>query len=236
MIFQIIKQLFAACSLSILFMIVTPARTTAQEVGVSASFFFPKNGYFSIPVSPISFRDVGVNFNDFLGVETGITLYRISGLSVKDLPFDSEKPLVGPMFTVLVPLNAVLEFGFNGQRIKFRAGSFFFYNFDQKVNHGNLDRELKKFTGLEVVNAEFTSKPNIGFGYYGGIEYVIYLSNSLGLTFGGNYFIGDSKAELGGTYVGSDTAGTIITEEVSYPDSKVDFTGLELSVGILIGG
>ena len=35
--------------------------SSAQEIGVSASFFLPKDGYFSAPISPISFRGIGIN-------------------------------------------------------------------------------------------------------------------------------------------------------------------------------
>lgn len=63
----------------------------AQEMGVSFSFFFPKNGYFSAPVSPFSLRGVGFNITNNLALETGATLYRMSGMNVSGLPFESKK-------------------------------------------------------------------------------------------------------------------------------------------------
>ena len=75
----------------------------AQNVGLSFSYFVPRNGYFSTPVSPFSFRGLGVNLNRFIVLQTGATLYRMSGLSMKDLPLQSQDPFVGPNFTIFVP-------------------------------------------------------------------------------------------------------------------------------------
>ena len=76
----------------------------SQDFGVSASFFMPKNGYFSTPISPISFRGIGIGIGDYMSVETGITLYRMSGLQMVGLPFESNKPLIGPTFTLITVL------------------------------------------------------------------------------------------------------------------------------------
>ncbi|MBR9999575.1 MAG: hypothetical protein KFF73_11420, partial [Cyclobacteriaceae bacterium] len=84
----------------------SPVRS--QDIGMSFSFFFPENGYFSIPVSPFSIRGLGIHPTDFFSIESGFSLYRMSGLNVTDLPFESEDPLMGPMFSIFVPLEAVL--------------------------------------------------------------------------------------------------------------------------------
>lgn len=82
--------------------------TLAQDFGLSFSYFVPKNGYFSAPISPFSIRGLGVDFNRNFAFETGTTLYRISGLSLKNLPFEYDGPLTGPNFTVFVPAELVL--------------------------------------------------------------------------------------------------------------------------------
>ena len=63
----------------------------AQDVGLSFSYFIPRNGYFSTPVSPFSIRGLGFNINRFLAVQTGASLYRMSGLSVKDIPLPIQR-------------------------------------------------------------------------------------------------------------------------------------------------
>ena len=204
----------------------------AQEIGVSASFFIPKDGYFSTPISPISFRGYGINITDYFSVETGITLYRMSGLNVKSLPFESKKPLIGPTFTLLVPLELVLEFGNDSHVFRIKGGGFTFFNFDQKINEGNLDRALIPYTGWEVVNSDFDTDNNIGFGIHFGGEYIFYLKSNFGISLGGSYYIGQAEVNLSGTVTGGDETG-VSTIERTFPGSEVDFTGFEISLGIL---
>ena len=209
-----------------------PNTIFGQELGVSFSYFLPKDGYFSIPISPFSIRGVGFDLTRFLALESGFTLYRMSGLNVKDLPFKSKKPLIGPNFTLLVPLELVIQF--SGQNVKFRmkGGGFLYLPFDTKIIEGNFDRALKSFTGLDVVNADLSSKNKMGKGIQFGTELVFYFAKQFGVSIGGNYFIGDSDLDLTGSYTGADSAG-IQTVQVDYPDSKLDFTGFEISLGII---
>ncbi|HEY8512790.1 MAG TPA: hypothetical protein VIL31_12610, partial [Cyclobacteriaceae bacterium] len=69
--------------LSVAFLACLSTGTLAQDFGLSFSYFLPKNGYFSTPISPFSIRGVGVDITNFLAVETGASLYRMSGLNVK---------------------------------------------------------------------------------------------------------------------------------------------------------
>src|SRR5258706_16445185 len=100
--------------------------TNAQQVGLSFSYFVPRNGYFSTPVSPFSLRGVGINFNKYLGVQTGATLYRMSGMNIVGLPFESKEPLLGPNFTIFVPVELVFQL--KGKQLQFdiKGGGFFF--------------------------------------------------------------------------------------------------------------
>ena len=83
-----------------------------QDFGLSFSYFIPKNGYFSVPVTPFSIRGVGFDITRFFAIESGFTLYRISGMGVKGLPFESKSPLIGPFFSMMVPLEGVITFNF----------------------------------------------------------------------------------------------------------------------------
>src|SRR5579859_3500630 len=117
----------------------------AQQVGLSFSYFVPRNGYFSTPVSPFSLRGVGVNFNKYLGIQTGATLYRMAGLNIIDLPFQSKDPLLGPNFTLFVPAEFIFQL--KGKQIQFdlKGGGFFFYGFAQKLDYGNIDRAIRQY-------------------------------------------------------------------------------------------
>ena len=95
--------------LSIALLCLLAAEAEAQDFGLSFSYFIPKNGYFSTPISPFSIRGVGVNLNRFISLETGASLYRMSGLNVKDMAFETKDPIVAPNFTLMVPGELVIS-------------------------------------------------------------------------------------------------------------------------------
>ena len=66
---------------------------------------------------------------------------------------------------------------------------------------------------------------------------MINVTRQWGLSLEANYFIGDADIGLNGSYTGGGGSlpNKIVTKTVDYPDSKVDFTGLEISIGILFG-
>ncbi|MBX2966996.1 MAG: hypothetical protein KF845_12695 [Cyclobacteriaceae bacterium] len=204
----------------------------AQDFGLSFSYFIPKNGYFSTPISPFSVRGVGFNLTNFLAVETGASLYRMSGLNVKDLPFETRQPLVGPNFTIFIPAELVLELKGNNVQFDIKGGGFFFYGFDQKINYGNMDRVMRTYYMQEVLNADLTYENKPGFGYHAGAELTVYVTNQVGVSIECNYLVGQSKFPLAGSYTAG-TGNAVTTVDVDYPDAKIDLTGLEFSIGLI---
>lgn len=204
----------------------------AQDFGLSFSYFIPKNGYFSTPISPFSIRGIGVDLTNFLALETGASLYRMSGLQVKDLPFESKEPFAGPNFTIFVPVELVIQL--KGQSVQFdiKGGGFFFYGFDQKINYGNLDRAIAEYENWDVVNSHFNYENKPGLGYHTGVELTIFLPSQFGISIECNYLIGESKFPLTGSYSGGDI--DISTKSVEYRDAKIDLTGLEFSIGLIM--
>jgi hypothetical protein len=218
--------------LSVLFLFLSISSTaSAQEFGLSFSYFIPKNGYFSTPISPFSIRGLGVDINRFLALETGASLYRMSGLNVKDLPFETKDPLVGPNFTILVPAELVIQFKGSSVEFDIKGGVFGFYGFGQKINYGNVDRAIRKFEGWAVANSELSFENKPGWGYHGGVELTVYVTQQVGVSIETNYLMGASKFPLKGTYTGGNT--TIETKPVDYADAKIDLTGLEFSIGLI---
>lgn len=206
-----------------------------QDFGLSFSYFIPKNGYFSTPISPFSIRGLGFNVGKYLGVQTGASLYRMSGLNAIDMPFESKDPILGPSFTLLVPLEGVIHFGEGRQEFSIKAGGFAFYSFDQKINYGNLDKAIRKHEGWDIANADASFDNKLGLGYQFGVEYLVYVTKQIGVSLEGNYYIGGADLGLKGSYSGGVIGGTIPLTPVDfdYKDSKVDFTGLEISIGII---
>jgi len=205
----------------------------AQDVGLSFSYFLPRNGYFSTPISPFSIRGVGFNMGKYLALETGFSLYRMSGLNIIDIPIKTKDPLLGPNFTLFVPAELVIQF--HGEQVEFdiKGGGFVFYGFDQKLNYGNFDRAIRAHENWVVANADlaFDNKP--GFGYHFGAELTFYVNKQFGISLETNYLMGFNKFALSGSYTGSDGQASMQTVQVDYPDAKVDFTGLEFSIGLI---
>jgi opacity protein-like surface antigen len=205
----------------------------AQDVGLSFSYFIPRNGDFSTPISPFSIRGLGFNLNRFIALETGASLYRMSGMGMIDLPFESKNSLIGPNFTILVP--AELVFQLKGEKVEFdiKGGGFFFYGFDQHLNNGNIDRALRQYQSWDVVNSNLTYENNPGFGYHFGAELTIPVTGQVSVSLETNYLMGTSKFPLKGSYTGGTLNGTNQTVVVDYKDAKIDFTGLEFSIGLI---
>jgi hypothetical protein len=208
----------------------------AQEFGLSFSYFIPRNGYFSTPISPFSFRGLGVDLNKYLALETGISLYRMSGLTMRDLPFESKNSLVGPNFTVFIPAEFVIQFAGRKAQFDIKAGGFFFHGFDQKLNYGNFDRAIRTYKSWDVANADLSFKNNPGFGYHFGVELLFNVNRQFAISIETNYLAGQSKLPIKGQYTGGLLAGPLQTELVDYADGKVDFTGLEFSIGVIMRG
>ena len=217
---------------SILFIfLIAGTSAFGQQFGLSFSYFIPKDGYFSTPISPFSIRGLGVDLNRFIALETGASLYRMSGLNVKDLPFETKDALVGPNFTILVPVEIVFQLKGSSVEFDVKGGVFGFYGFGQKINYGNLDRAIRKYENWEVANSHFNFDNKPGWGYIFGAELTVYVTQQLGISLESNYLMGDSRFPLNGSYTGGST--TIETKQVDYPDAKIDLTGLEFSIGVI---
>ena len=217
--------------IAVIFVLATMS-ARAQEFGLSFSYFIPKNGYFSTPVSPFSIRGIGFDITRFLALETGASLYRMSGLNVKDLPFESKDAMVGPNFTIFVPVELVIQL--KGERVEFdiKGGAFGFYGFSQKINYGNFDRAIRSYEGWAVANSEMSFKNKPGWGYHGGAELTLYVTQQFGISFEGNYLMGGSSFPLTGTYTGGNNS--LETKNIDYADAKIDLTGLEVSIGVIM--
>lgn len=217
--------------ITVAFLVCLSVTTHAQDFGLSFSYFLPKNGYFSTPISPFSIRGVGVDLTSFLAVETGASLYRMSGLNMKDLPFESKSPLVGPNFTIFIPAELVFQLKGSGVEFDIKGGGFFFYGFDQRINYGNMDKAIRTYEGWTVANSSFTFDNKPGFGYHGGVELTVYVASQFGISFEVNYLVGHSNFPLTGTYSGG--INSIETRNVQFDDAKIDLTGLEISLGVI---
>lgn len=205
----------------------------AQNVGLSFSYFIPKDGYFSTPISPFSIRGLGVDLTRNIALETGASLYRMSGLNMKNLPIKSKEPFVGPNFTIFVPVELVLQLPAQGFQFDIKGGAFGFYGFAHKLNYGNIDRAIRKYEGWEVANSSLSYKNNPGWGYHVGVELTINVASQFGISLETNYLAGQSAFPLKGSYTGGNQSLETVIVDEAFRDGKIDFTGLEFSIGII---
>lgn len=203
-----------------------------QSFGLSFSYFIPKDGYFSTPISPFSIRGLGFDLNRYVALEAGASLYRMSGLNMKDLPFSSKDPFVGPNFTIFVPVELVFQLKGKSVELDLKGGVFGFHGFSQKLNYGNVDRAIREMEGWEVANSKFSFSNKPGWGYHAGTELTFYLRPDFGISIEANYLIGESSLPLTGTYTGGGP-DALTTIQADYADAKVDFTGMEFSIGLI---
>lgn len=217
----------------LLAILVASLQANSQDFGISASFFIPKNGYFSAPISPLSIRGVSLASAGPFSIDIGGSLYRMTGMSVTNVPIKSDRPAVGPFFTIMAPLEAVVTLGSGNSMVLIKGGGFVFYNFGTKLNYGNLDRAVAAHKNLDIANTRFDFSNTIGFGYEFGLEYIQYLNRQFGISLGANYYIGGSKLNMQGSVKGIDGTGKTVNETLNWQDATLDYTGFEVSVGLL---
>ncbi len=211
------------------------SNSRAQTMGVSFSYFFPKNGYMSTVVSPFSIRGLGLKFSNIVSVETGFSLYRMAGMNITGMDsIESDDPMLGPNFTIMVPLQLVLKFGNEQHQVSIKGGGFFFYSFNNKLDYGHIDKAIREHEGWDVANSNFSISPGLGLGWVFGAEYLFFPTDQFGIKLGANYYIGGANLNMKGDYWGGPIEGpNTIRNNVEYPDSQIDYTGFELTFGVV---
>ncbi len=204
----------------------------AQDFGLSFSYFLPKDGYFSTPISPFSLRAVGFNFNNYISVESGASLYRMSGLMLKDTPLNTKDPIIGPNFTLFVPAQLVLAL--RGQRLAFeiKGGGFGFLPFANKLNTGHLDKAIRNYENWAVANADASFRSQPGYGWMAGAELTVYATQQFGVSLECNYLAGSAAFAMEGTYTGGNSS--LETKTFDFSEAAMDLTGLEFSIGVFM--
>jgi hypothetical protein len=99
-----------------------------------------------------------------------------------------------------------------------------------------MDRAIRLYEGWTVVNSDFSFGNNPGFGYHAGAELTVNVTGQVAVSIETNYLVGQSNFPLKGSYTGFDPeSGAIETVSVdeSFGDAKIDFTGLEFSIGLI---
>ncbi|MEQ9300466.1 MAG: hypothetical protein RIF33_17970 [Cyclobacteriaceae bacterium] len=204
-----------------------------QSQGISFSYLIPKNGYVSAPVSPFSIRGVGFQVVDYTRVESGFSLYSMSGLAMDGLPFRSDRPLTGPHFALLVPAELVFSVGVGRLGISVMGGGFGHWHINPRINYGEMDRAVAAWESWSVANADMGMEVKLGWGWLagGGLEYQV--NDQFSLTAEAHYLQGFADAPMQGIYTGGpDEDGNVVVVPADFPDARIVVEGVELSLGV----
>ncbi len=222
---------FILLSLASMFFITTSLKS--QELGTSFSYFFPQNGYFSIPVAPVSIRGVGFSLGKYIAINGGLSLYRISGMQVKSEMYQFEDPLAGPFFSLLIPAQLQLILPMGNAKFKVHGGGFFYTNMGMKMQKDALHTAIMESTGALAVSSNSAVDESAGTGWQFGADFTYYIKKDLGINIKGRYYMGESDYKISGDYTAAYSDGTITQETLSVTDAKLNFTGLELGIGVV---
>ncbi len=206
---------------------------SAHGIGISLSYFIPRNGYFSNPVSPLSFRDIGVNFGRYIGVAGNLSFYNIGGMGIKDANnnvIETGGPVVGPTNSILGSLLLKLILPIGNFELTARGGIFGFYNIDPRLMAGTLDRYIAGREGRNSVTSDFGYDGTLGWGWVFGGTFTYYIQGKIGISAGALYYLGGADMNFSGTYNADADAGLAIPAYLR--NVKLDYSGLELIVGV----
>lgn len=221
---------------ALLIFIATATASFSQEYGLSFSYFIPKNGSFSTPVSPFSIRGIGLDLSRNISVETGASLYRMTGLNISGLPFENKQPMAGPNMTVFIPAEMVIRLKGKSAEFNINGGGFVYHGFFQKLNEGNIDRAIRDYENWKLANSDFSFSSRPGAGWKAGAELVLDVTRQWGISVEVNYLAGASPLPIKGNYSGLDADDVFITRTADFKKAKIDLTGIEFSIAVLMRG
>jgi len=216
----------------VMFLILAGTVGNLHGQGISFSYLVPDNGYVSAPVSPLSVRGLGYYYGP-VGVETGGSVYSMSGLGMTGLPFETDKPLTGPHFSLLVP--AELVFKLEGRLVswKLRGGGSGIWHINPRINEGNLDRALREYEGWIVANSNMEIETSLGWGWIVGTSFEWHLAHEFSISTEFSYLSVPAKANLSGSYTGGNQ-GLLETKAADFSEAFIDLSGLEISLGVIL--
>ncbi len=219
----------------ILLFLLLPTLLPAWDIGpLQFPVFIPANGYLSETGFPIAIRNLDFNFVRYVGISTTLLMYNIQGLGVSGLA--SDKPIIGPTYTLLGNLCLKVMIPIQSFLITFKGGGFVFFNVSPFLMSGNLAEAIAEKEGWDdaVVDMSFDNVP--GFGWVAGGSLTYYIIKELaGIFLEVLYYDGEAPLNLKGTVTG--IKGGIIEankEHRSYSDVKIDFSGFEITLGITL--
>ena len=220
--------------LVLLLLLVTAALLPAWDIApLQLPMLIPVNGYISETGFPIAIRDLDFNFFPYAGISTTLLVYNIQGLGVTGLP--SDKPIIGPSYTLLGNLCLKLMLPIHSFQITAKGGGFAFYNLSPFLMKGNLDEAVAKDKGWDTASTDMEFENNIGFGWVVGGSITYYIIQELaGVFLEVLYYQGSAPLKLKGRATGTVGTTVVTDNELSYPDTSINFSAVEITLGITL--
>lgn len=213
-----------------------PKAVKAQDIGMSMMLFIPEGGEVSMPISPLSIRGVSLYEMGNVGLEFGASLYRMSGMNIDNIPFQSSKSLVNPFYSLFVPLEFVWYIPSKYFRFRLKAGGFAALNAGLSMHDGNFDRAIKDHFGYILVNSssEISSSPVIG--WQGGIEGIYYLTKKFGISVEAGYISGLGQTSINTTYdsMSADQQKVVFNRKWATDQGQLAYKGMEIALGVVL--
>ncbi len=208
--------------------------TFSQSVGFS--YFFPRYGHFSNPIAPVNFS-LPVKIGNFFQVSPGIGMYNIGGMSMTEFPdnYNSQKALVGPFQSLELTLLPAIVLPFKTFKIHFVGGVFGFFAFNQKIIESEFNEMFAEANYLTSCDSQLNFKNNgFGWGYIYGVKLSFKVNKKAWGYIGANYYTGSQLIKIEGSYIATTDANTITSGTLSFPMSKLLYSGLQISVGAIL--
>lgn len=229
----LIHRTFDSRRMLLLTFVFCAAGHLASGQGISFSYLVPNKGYLSAPISPFSIRGVGYYFGP-VGIETGGSVYAMNGLEMDKLPFEAERPLAGPHFSLLVPVELAFKLESKIVTWKVRGGAAGIWHLNPRLSEGNFDRALREYEGWDVANANATMDASLGLGWIVGTSFEWHISREFSFSTEFSYLSVPANAALSGSYIGGSQGGQLETRTIDFSDARINLEGLEVSVGVTI--
>jgi hypothetical protein len=205
----------------------------AQLVAFGTSVFVPVDAPMAVAVPPISLRGSLFEWK-FMRFESGITWYRMGGLSVLDSEYPFHESITQPFNSFVVPLQLGAHLSINDSwSIQPKIGAFYAINSTYKVNQDNLGRAILLFGNeYKAISTQAQIEQSNTFGFLGGIFATLALNEAWSFSFGGSWYEGSSRAAIQGPFDAISLNDVAVKGVVDLPNSVLDYRGFEIAVSV----
>ena len=210
----------ATCSLS------------AQKLQFGTSLFFPVDAPMSPAIPPLSLRGA-LYEKEYWGVETGLSWYRMAGLSADGLPFALSKALTGSFDSFILPLQLKGKWPVGKWSIETKFGAFLALNSTYGIRQDHLAEGLVQWSGdWRAMQTQAEIAQGNTFGALGTLCVKAPLFERVEVACSFSWYEGRSPAPITGNAVGVSMNDVPVDLSIDLPDVQLDYRGFEWGLGI----